>query len=260
MIANYHTHNELCGHAGGTLEEYTLEAIRTGLTEIGMSDHTPLPGERHGSGMDLDKLDYYLDEVKRLREVYRDRISIRLGLEAEYAPEYVPFYEDLLKNRGLEYLILGQHFFDSPSGRYINAYTTMTSTADYVEYAKSAMEGMATGLFTYFCHPDLPFMNELGVDEDARRAMNLILEESVKHDYILELNANGLRRGKKEFKDGYRYPYPTDFFWEEVARTNLRVIIGSDCHSVNALYDHCIPEAEEMCERLHLNLIKKLTF
>ena len=42
MKTNYHTHHYLCGHAKGNVEDYVLEAIKHGFTEIGISDHGPI--------------------------------------------------------------------------------------------------------------------------------------------------------------------------------------------------------------------------
>ena len=41
-IMDYHTHNERCGHATGTIENYILEAIDKNLDEIGITDHFPV--------------------------------------------------------------------------------------------------------------------------------------------------------------------------------------------------------------------------
>ena len=38
---NYHTHTKRCGHAIGEDEEYVINAIEAGLTDLGFSDHCP---------------------------------------------------------------------------------------------------------------------------------------------------------------------------------------------------------------------------
>ena len=38
---NYHTHTKRCGHAIGEDEEYVVNAIEAGLTDLGFSDHCP---------------------------------------------------------------------------------------------------------------------------------------------------------------------------------------------------------------------------
>jgi hypothetical protein len=48
------------------------------------------------------------------------------------------------------------------------------------------------------------------------------------------------------------------YFWEEVAKTNIRVIIGSDCHSVDALNDWAVAESETRVKKLGLNRITRI--
>ena len=87
MKCNFHTHTARCNHAVGLDEEYVLSAIEAGFDEIGFSDHTPWPFE---SGyvspmrMRADELEEYVLSVNRLREKYKDKIKIHLGLECEY--------------------------------------------------------------------------------------------------------------------------------------------------------------------------------
>ncbi|HBC88850.1 MAG TPA: histidinol phosphate phosphatase, partial [Lentisphaeria bacterium] len=39
MFVDYHVHTYLCKHASGRPEEYVKAAIRSGISEIGFSDH-----------------------------------------------------------------------------------------------------------------------------------------------------------------------------------------------------------------------------
>ena len=40
-MKNYHTHTYRCHHAIGKEEDYILNAIKAGYTELGFSDHAP---------------------------------------------------------------------------------------------------------------------------------------------------------------------------------------------------------------------------
>jgi histidinol-phosphatase (PHP family) len=250
MKTNYHTHNELCGHAGGTIEEYAAAAVKSGMEEIGMSDHLPYPDDSMGVRMPYAKFNYYIEETNRLKDAYRDSIRILLGAEAEYKEEYTDYYERLFHEFGLDYLILGQHCYRVGAHTYKNVFTDMWYTEDVMDYAKSCMEAMHTGYFAYLAHPDLFTINNFPLDDNIKRAIAFMLDESAKNDYVLEWNANGLRREQK--------CYPMDYFWEEVAKTDIRVIIGSDCHSVDALDDWAVAESEARVQKLGLNRITRI--
>jgi histidinol-phosphatase (PHP family) len=247
---NYHTHNELCGHAGGTIEDYARAAVEAGMEEIGMSDHLPFAGDFMGARMPYAKFPYYIEETNRLKAAYKDSIRILLGAEAEYMEEQTDFYESLFRDFGLEYLILGQHCYKVGEHSYKNVFEDMHDTADVLLYAQSCIDGMRTGYFAYLAHPDLFTINQFPLDDNVKRAIAYMLDESVKHDYVLEWNANGLRRPEE--------CYPMDYFWREVAKTNIRVIIGADCHSVDALNDWAVDESERRVKELGLNRIYTL--
>ena len=114
MKANFHTHTERCRHAGCSDQRYVDLAIEAGIKTLGFSDHTPYVGFKDGYysfyRMFPEELSGYCESVRALREQYKDKIDISLGLEAEYYPRLFPELLEFLKPYGIEYLILGQHF------------------------------------------------------------------------------------------------------------------------------------------------------
>ncbi|KAG0225295.1 histidinolphosphatase [Actinomortierella wolfii] len=97
-------------HASGTLEEVVQSAISKKFTTYGFSEHMPrylasqlYPEESHLTTHDLETMfDSYLDEAQRLREVYRDQITLLIGFETEYfGPQSVQWIRRL-RHRHLE--------------------------------------------------------------------------------------------------------------------------------------------------------------
>ena len=86
MFSNYHTHTTYCDGAD-TPEELVLEAIRLGCPELGFSGHSHLT-EDTGSMSEAETL-AYCREVNRLKEKYRDRITLRLGIEQDMIVSHV---------------------------------------------------------------------------------------------------------------------------------------------------------------------------
>ena len=86
-------HTYRCMHASGTDEEYVLSAIKNGYEEIGFSDHSPWKYDSnfvaHMRMKDSQFHDYYRS-VSALKEKYKNQISIKIGLECEYFPKYMP--------------------------------------------------------------------------------------------------------------------------------------------------------------------------
>ena len=108
MKTNFHTHNYRCGHAVGNVEDYVKVAINEGYSELGISDHSPVP-DYYQDRMKIEELGEYLLEIEEAQKKYGDKIKIYKSLEIEYFPEWQEYYKEL-KGK-LDYLILGLHAF-----------------------------------------------------------------------------------------------------------------------------------------------------
>lgn len=256
---NFHTHCQRCKHALGCEEDYIKSALSSGLTKLGFSDHAPYPNPDadFGNRMDFHELNDYLETVDELSEKYKKKIVIRKGLEIEYLPKYRNYYEELLAKWNVEYLLLGEHFYINARGEYANTYE-MTSTEEYVFYARTVVEGMKTGLFKTLAHPDLYLLNPYAWDDNCKRAADLIIDTAVSTGTILEYNANGFRRGLRPYPDGTRYPYPDDRFWHLAAKAPIKVIVSSDCHEPKYVWDDAMELAYEKLQALGIRPVMDL--
>lgn len=259
MKANYHTHCEYCGHAEGTLEEYVKKACDLELGVLGFAEHAPFPGDPFGMRMAFNTLPNYVKELNLLKENYKEHIQLHIGLETEYLDAYASYYPLLFSDYGIEYLIMGQHFFMGPDKKCYNLYDNSFPSSYLIDHCKNMLKGMQTGFFKYIAHPDLMFIRDYGMDSFCKKAIEILVEGAANEHFILELNANGFRRGKQAYSDGTRFSYPVDTFWKEVAETDIPVIIGSDSHSPSILCDSHTEYAKEYAEILGLNLIETLS-
>lgn len=257
MKINFHTHVKRCRHAAGDVEDYIKCALEKGLSQLGFSDHAPFPDFDFGMRMPYCELWEYLEEVDAMREKYKDDITIWKGLEIEYLPEYKGYYEELLAKYGVEYLLLGEHFYKDAAGENANIYGAH-STEQCLSYAHSVAEGMKTGFFKAVAHPDLYMLNMDEWDDNCRKAADLIINTAAATDTVLEYNANGLRRKQVEYSDGIRHPYPHDTFWKMVAETPVRVIVNSDCHNPKELWDEAIERSYRKLQELGITPIEGL--
>ncbi|MBF4806662.1 MAG: PHP domain-containing protein, partial [Pseudoleptotrichia goodfellowii] len=108
MKTNFHTHNYRCGHAIGNVEDYVKVAVKEGYSELGISDHAPVPGY-YNDRMKKEELQGYLEEIEEAQKKYKDKIKIYKSLEIEYFPEWQEYYDELKKK--LDYIVLGLHAF-----------------------------------------------------------------------------------------------------------------------------------------------------
>lgn len=244
---NYHTHCRRCRHAQGAVEEYVRVGVEEKLDRLGFSDHMPFPDDRFGSRMPYAEMEEYLEEVAALKEQMAGTMEILCGFEGEYVREETAYYEKLLADQRCDYLILGQHVYQTSQGESNNVYF-VEGTGQYEEYSRNVVEAMRTGYFRYVAHPDLFLLNCPAWDIHCDRACDILVDGAVKYGFPLEYNANGLRRKKQMYADGERYPYPHEKLWDRVKNSGIKVYVGSDCHNPDQLYDEYVLKAYRTLE------------
>ena len=249
---NYHTHTYRCEHASGSDREYVLEAIKAGYKIVGFSDHAPYTnGYVKGERMRREHLDEYYNDILKLKEEFKDQIEIYIGLEFEY---YHTHLEELKEYRSkFDYMILGQHDAELFTRDFYNNH----SDEDVLVYANLIKEGCNSGLADIVAHPDLFMYGKTSWTKACEEAANIICKAAEENDVILELNLNGIRYGKKQLGEEYRYGYPYRKFWEVAAKYNIKVIYGLDAHLPNKFADQeCYEIINKIVEGIDLNIIK----
>lgn len=251
MKASYHNHTTLCNHATGSEEEYVLHAIKNGYGTFGFSDHAPHTFDEalSHSRMKPEQLSLYCERILELRHKYRDHIEIHVGLELEYYPYYHKRDMELYKACGVEYLILGQHLIGyREPGAYRTSFAQTANASDYTEYVNQCIEGLETGNFCYFAHPDV--FHYIGDDDFYREESDRLIKRAKELDIPLEVNMFGLVDGRH---------YPRDIFWERVSKLGANVVLGRDAHSVVRVHnEEEFPNALRFIEKHKLNLIERV--
>lgn len=257
MRTNYHTHHDRCRHASGTVEDYVKEAIRQQYDEIGISCHVPYENlaKFQSTRMRYGELGLYFNDIDTAQAQY-PQIRILKSLECEYFPEVHDYMKGLYET--CDYLILGQHYIDL-DGKTYDAFS-FTDPRQLREYGKTVIRALKTGFYKILAHPDVFMTSYPKWDSVCDEVSRRIIEAAIRLEVLLEVNANGYRRGKRKYKDGVRYPYPSENFWHLVAKEypHAKVIVGSDCHNPEFLDDEFMEKAREFAARIGLNVMESL--
>lgn len=259
MKTNYHTHTTRCHHAVGSDEDYVKSAIKAGYEEIGFSDHSPWlyrSNFRSPIRMLPEELPDYVTSIKTLKEKYKDKISIKLGLECEYYPTYMRWMIEQVKTYKIDYLVFGNHFHISDENRFY--YGRDAIKPEHITmYVDDAIEGLKTGLFAYLAHPDLFMRGYPSFDETCERESRRLCEFMKEYNYPLEYNLAGLMNCLELHVN--EYPHPA--FWKIAAEVGCDAIIGVDAHDYRHLEDSTYRGmALENLHNLGINIVDKITF
>lgn len=238
LTNNYHTHTVRCHHAKGTDREYIEAAIRNGIRVLGFSDHTPMPfknGFQSNHRISLDQADDYFTSLAALREEYKDKIEIHIGVETEFYPESFGEYMDYMSQFPVEYMVLGQHFLWREEDKR-DVFNKLDDPALLEAYYDNVIQAINTGKFLYLAHPDV--FHFTGKQEDYIPLTRDFLQVMKEKDVIMGINRYGMAEGRN---------YPNPLFWKLAGEAGCKGIIELDAHSPDVFDDE---DSVAMCQEL----------
>ena len=283
---NFHTHTYRCGHANGSEEDMICAAMKMGIEELGLSEHVPLPHYRqhlfkslvairsprsflsliyafikNGPSMRMPykDLDQYLEAINDCQKKYQSQIKLYKGFEAEGLEEYFDYYQSLLYEHKVDYLILGHHFHKHCIHSDYYGKDHMKKK-DIYQYCNDVEKALETGLFSYLAHPDLFLIGYQEFDLDARTVSQRICEKAKALNIPLEVNAGGIRRGLRNVNGEKIYAYPNTHFWKIVGEVGNDVILGFDAHDPSDFNEGMYRQMMEFCKEHNLKVIDRFDF
>jgi len=238
LLSDYHVHTPYCGHANGKIINYIESAIALGMPEIGFSDHLGryyLGKEQKKRywdwGMNERDLSRYFSELMDLKEVYEDRIKIRIGLEIDYIEGAEYLAEEIISRYPFDYLLGSIHCLPSLGWRHISQYVKVDPQRTYYAYFNAINSAIKSKIFQSIAHidfiwryipwQDVPFY----VIEDF---INITANLAFQNNCCIEVNANAYLWSKIENFNNY------DLFnciLNSVKKYNTNITLGSDAHT-----------------------------
>ncbi len=234
---NLHTHTYRCGHASGEDREYVENAVKAGFREIGFSDHAPFrtkDGKEAGYRVQYLAVPEYFENLRALRDEFKDRITIHIGFEMEYYEEDFADMLSYVRSQGAEYLILGQHFLGNEHIYREGTAGPSDSVERLEKYLDLVLRALKTGFFSYVAHPDI--IRFTGDEKAYETRIRAFIREVVKLGYPLEFNRLGYFEKRH---------YPRDLFWKIAAEEGATAVIGLDCHTPEVYLDTATVEEIE---------------
>jgi histidinol-phosphatase (PHP family) len=228
LPADYHMHTPLCRHATGEPAEYARQALAAGFTEIGFSDHSPMPRDDFDDWrMYAHQLDEYVAKVRQAQKDFPD-LTIRLGLEVDYLPGQEDWIRDLAARHPWDYFIGSVHYvsdswaIDNP--QKISEWKNHDAFKVWSAYFERLTRAAETGFFEIIGHADLPKKFGHRPTEDCTSLYEKFLAAAEKHNCAIELNTAGLRKDCREI-------YPGREILRLAFQNSVPITFGSDAHA-----------------------------
>lgn len=254
MLADYHVHTEFSDDSLYKMEQVVKDAITLGLDEICFTDHVD-----YGIKMDWDEVDempygrgwagepekiplanvnypVYYSTFIELATRYKEKISLKLGMEFGMQVETIPKYKQLFSRYPFDFIILSVHQIDNKElwtqdfqkgktqEEYIHLYyqEILELVRQYKEYS---VLGHLDLINRYDQNGEYPFENFKSIIID-------ILKIVIADGKGIELNTSSYRYGMKELT-------PSREILKLYHQLGGRIItIGSDSHKEEHLGSH----------------------
>ena len=245
-----HIHSPFCPHGtDDTFESYVEMALKKGLKEISFTEHLPIPAYFMDDKIFMDdcapskdEMYKYFEELKIVKEKYKDKIKINSGCEAGFVEGYEEKTKELLNEYGqyLEDSILSVHFIKLDENEY-----TDIDGLDGFERALKKLGSVSKVYDKYYETVIKAVKSDLGEFKPKRighpnliRIFNKLYPIEYKNDKLIRELAHEIKLRDYEVDvntAGYRKPhcgeiYVQGLFARLVDELNIKKVYGSDSH------------------------------
>jgi len=251
-----HTHTKFCYHGSwAETTAYLERAIEQGFTRYTLSEHPPLPEQYVDNkrlwtelAMPESELPAYFAYAKAMKEEYKGRIDVTIGLEMDYLDGQQEFSNQILEPwlSELEDVVISVHYLPGKGGtrcidftpddfkdafmeHYGSIEKIIDAYYDQVEAAIAWASTLPSGLRKRIGHINLirKFQSELPPmdEEQIRRRLLAILPKLREAGLGLDVNVAGFR--KPTCGEAYVPPW----FMKLCVEQGVELIYGSDSHS-----------------------------
>lgn len=260
---DFHTHTSYCD-GKNTPREMVEAAYKMGFTDFGVSGHADYSNIEPGFGMNAEKLDRYLAELRELKEEFQGRMRVHIGIELDIhgpiqrADDYAIGSVHSVEKNG-EYVCVddtAERLQDGVERLWKGDWYAMA--ADYFETVGRVYE--ATGC-NFVGHFDL--LTKFNENPDGSNRFFDPMDDRFVEPALAamrKLNAEGLpfEINTGAMSRGYRsLPYPSEFLLKELAAMGGCVLINSDSHATNTI-GYAFDKAEALAEACGVKILREI--
>jgi histidinol-phosphatase (PHP family) len=234
MIKDYHTHPQIIQHPN-SIDDFVNVALQNGVQELCITDHMPLSVSSAADRIPFDKVEDYCVCARTIADKYKDKISIKLGMEIDFHPTLQQEIEQVLKRGDFDFLVGSVHLH---AYEHLNVFNTLHTINKYAEEIyKNSILAAESGYFNAIAHVDMyrwifsnptrfPLKDD-GFDEKNHfQLIDDLLCAIKKNNLLLEINPH-FALSKKDFS----CIYPSANIVKMALDKGIRFSYGSDAHT-----------------------------
>lgn len=231
-LKDFHMHPNLM-NIPERADDFAQRAIEFGLQGICFTDHMPLSFSKQADRIPHGSVSRYCEAVRAVADKYKDKISIKCGIEMDYHPDYLGELEQVLCEGTFDYIIGSSHLQMEGYGICLPE-TTADEYAD--KSLRNILMSVKSGYFDTVAHIDMyrwifantnrfPLKDADYHWEKHKELLMEIFEEIKRRDMFLEVNTHfWASTGRVE------NIYPAAELMQLAKVYDLKYQFGSDAH------------------------------
>lgn len=232
MKKDYHMH-PLVAREPGRFDAFAQRALALGIEEVCITDHMPLSTSRAGDRIPVGCVKEYCRAVRRIGKRYEGRLSVRLGIEIDYHPDFTDEIEAVLKAGDYDFVLGSSHL-------HVGQSDIFRQVSTWNEYAHAALENSLlaaqSGYFDAIAHLDMyrwiftrperfPLVEDDYSPERHAGLIDRVLDAIRDGGLRLEINPH-----LAVLEENVESAYPHPFILRRALEKRLRFSYGSDAH------------------------------
>lgn len=234
MLANFHTHTVFCD-GKNTPQEIVKAAIEKGFSSIGFSGHGYTDFDLRYCMKDTDG---YIAEIRSLKEKYKDKIQVYIGVEEDaFHPGDRTKFDYIIGSS--HYFHIGDEYYPIDSSHELFkvclqkfgydisrlAETYYSAFCDYINTRKPDIIGHFD-LITKFDELETSLFLQ---NDEYNKIAEKYIAQAAKSGSIFEVNTGAISRGVRTSV------YPNENLLYILKKLGARLILSSDSHSIDTL-------------------------
>lgn len=228
MLPDYHFHTDFSGDSQTPVRAQLEQAISLGMKSLCVTDH---------HDYDVDSVidftlatDRYMETMTALKEEYKGRIDLRIGIELGLQAHLKEYFKELLSAHPFDFVIGSTHFIDRKDPAYPEFFQGKDEREAYLQYFQVTLDNVKS-LDAYDVAGHLDYIVRYGPNKAAyysyeayRDVLDDILRTVIRGGKGIECNTAGFRKG-------IRQPNPCVPVLKRFKELGGEILtIGSDAH------------------------------
>lgn len=228
MLPDYHFHTEFSGDSQTPARSQVLAAIGLGMDSLCITDHHDYDVD---SPIDFTlDLDRYLPFMLDLKEEFKDRIDLRIGIELGLQVHLKDYFTGLLAKYPFDYVIGSTHFIDRQDPAYPDFFEERDENEAYRLYFETTLDNVRN-LDTFDAAGHIDYIVRYGPNKTkyySYKAYGDLLDEILK---TLIEHGKGIECNTAGFRKGIGMPNPSPDILRRYRELGGEILtIGSDAH------------------------------